>query len=420
MRRLFAVLIGLSGGVASCTSTTTDANGVDPQIARDIASIKAIDNHAHPVRPTAPGEAPDMDFDALPVDHLEPQSDPIQQRGTSPMVSAATRELFGADKDATTKAHANDYATYVLDKMGVETMVANRVSMGPGLPSPRFQWVPFVDALMFPLDNTALMKTPDQKAFFPLEEKLLARYYKESGLAGRPRTLDEYLTKVVRGTLERHKQGGAIGEKFELAYLRTVGAGNPTRAEAEQAWSGHGDYTALQDYLYRFILSECGRLGLVVQIHLAHGGGGYFNTSWANPMNLESLLNDPSLRSTKFMMVHGGWPYTREITPLLTKPNAYLDFSEQTTFDTQHNVAEALRGWLGYVPEKVLFATDAYPFSKELGWEEAGVVGANNARIALGRALTAMLHDGEITRERAGELARMVMRDNAKALYGLK
>ncbi|MFN8580216.1 MAG: hypothetical protein U0163_04465 [Gemmatimonadaceae bacterium] len=35
-------------------------------------------------------------------------------------------------------------------------------------------------------------------------------------------------------------------------------------------------------------------------------------------------------------------------------------------------------------------------------------------------ALTAMLHDGEITRERAGELARMVMRDNAKALYGLK
>ncbi|MFN8580215.1 MAG: hypothetical protein U0163_04460 [Gemmatimonadaceae bacterium] len=70
----------------------------------------------------------------------------------------------------------------MLDKMGVETMVV-RVSMGPGLPSPRFQWVPFVDALMFPLDNTALMKTPDQKAFFPLEEKLLARYYKESGLA---------------------------------------------------------------------------------------------------------------------------------------------------------------------------------------------------------------------------------------------
>jgi hypothetical protein len=26
-------------------------------------------------------------------------------------------------------------------------------------------------------------------------------------------------------------------------------------------------------------------------------------------------------------MLHGGWPFTREIGALLTKPNAYLDFS---------------------------------------------------------------------------------------------
>ncbi len=406
--------------LAGCNSSNTDANGVDPQLARDIAAIKAIDNHAHPVRPTGSGEAADMEFDALPVDHLEPQSDPVQQRGTSAMVTAATRDIFGADRDATVKAHANDYATFILDKMGVETMMANRVAMGPGLPSPRFLWVPFVDALMFPLDNTSMIKTPDQQAFYPLEEKLLARYYKESGVSGRPAALGEYLDKVVRPTLERHKQGGAVGEKFELAYLRTLAVGNPSRADAERAWSGKGDYTALQDYLFRFIVSECGRLGLVVQLHVAHGGGGYFFTSWADPMHLEPLLNDPTLRKTKFVMVHGGWPYTRMITPLLTKPNAYLDFSEQTAFDTQHNVAEALRGWLAYVPEKVLFATDAYPFSKELGWEEAGVVGANNARIALGRALTAMMHDGEITRERAVELATMVMRTNAKTLYGLQ
>jgi predicted TIM-barrel fold metal-dependent hydrolase len=93
-------------------------------------------------------------------------------------------------------------------------------------------------------------------------------------------------------------------------------------------------------------------------------------------MLLEPLLNDPTLRKTNFVMIHGGWPWTREVTPLLTKPNAYLDYSEQLSFDTPHNVAEALRGWLAYVPEKVLFATDAYPFSKELGWEEAAVAAA--------------------------------------------
>jgi len=31
-----------------------------------------------------------------------------------------------------------------------------------------------------------------------------------------------------------------------------------------------------------------------------------------------------------------------------------------------------------------------------------------------------MMHDGEITRQRAGELARMVLRDNARKLYKLK
>src|ERR1035438_1055009 len=49
---------------------------VDPQLAAAIAGIKAIDNHAHPVL-TAPG---DREFDALPVDNMEPQSDPVAMR----------------------------------------------------------------------------------------------------------------------------------------------------------------------------------------------------------------------------------------------------------------------------------------------------------------------------------------------------
>ncbi len=405
-------------------ATSGCARAVDPELARAISAIKAIDNHAHPVRPTAPGDKVDDEFDALPVDSLEAQSDPIRQRGKSPIVTAAHTQLYGSGTKADVmKAHPSDYATWVLDRAGIETMVANRVAMGPGLPAPRFLFVPFADALMFPLGTAQLIKNPDQRAFYPLEDKLLQRYYTESGVPGKPATLGEYLAKVVTATLERHKKSGALAEKYELAYLRTLAIGNPTRAEAERAYSGStggGDYTALQDYIFRYIALECGRLGMGVHIHVAHGGGGYFNTSWANPMLLEPLLNDPALRKTNFVMIHGGWPWTREITPLLTKPNAYLDYSEQLSFDTPHNVAEALRGWLAYVPEKVLFATDAYPFSADLGWEEAAVVASNSSREALGRALTAMMRDGEITRERAVELATMVMRDNARKLYGLK
>ena len=420
MKTIRALLVLATSGAMLACGGSRDA-AIDPQLAREIAAIKAIDNHAHPVRLTAAGETPDIEFDALPVDHLEPQSDPIRQRPKSPTVAAAHAELFGSDKAAVVKAHATDYATFMLDKMGIETMLSNRVAMGPGLPSARFLWVPFADALMYPLDNASLIKTPDQKSFFPLEDKLLKRYYAESGVSGKPATLGDYLEKVVRGTLERHKKGGAIAEKFEMAYLRTLVVGDPTRAQAEKGYAGSAaDYTALQDYIFRYIVAECGRLGMAVHIHVAHGGGGYFNVSWANPLNLEPLLNDPTLRKTNIVMVHGGWPFTREITPLLTKPNAYVDFSEQTAFNTPHDVAEVLRGWLAYVPEKVLFASDAYPESPELGWEESGMIGANTGREALARALTGMMRDGEITHDRALELARMVLRDNARKLYGLK
>jgi hypothetical protein len=383
---------------------------IDSQIAAEIASIQAIDNHAHPVRPYAPGEPKDNEFDALPVDNLEAQSDPIRVRAGSPELVDAHRALAGVTRTP----------SEVLDKLGIGIMIANRVAMGPGLPSDRFFWVPYADALMYPLANEPMIQNSDQKAFFALEENLLKRYYAESGVKERPATLDDYLTKVVRATIERHKQGGAIGEKFEMAYLRPLDVSNPSKTQAEAAWSGRGDYKALQDYIFRFIAGECGRLGMAVHFHSSAGAGSYFNVAGVDPLLIEPLLNDPSLRKTNFVFLHGGWPYTRVLTALLTKPNAYVDFSNQDLVNYPTALAQVIREWIEFVPEKVLFATDAYPYSADLGWEESGYIAAKTGREALGLALTGMLRDGEITAARAGELARMVMRDNARALYQLK
>ena len=137
-----------------------------------------------------------------------------------------------------------------------------------------------------------------------------------------------------------------------------------------------------------------------------------------NPLLLEPLLNDSRLRKTRFVLLHGGWPYERETAALLQKPNLYVDISSQSLIMTPHTQAQWLREWLEFVPEKVLFGTDAYPFSDELGWPESAWIASRNARRALGIALTGMLDDGEISRQRAFELARMVMRGNALELYG--
>jgi len=52
----------------ACSAAREMPSAVDAQIAQEIARIKAIDHHAHPVRPTTAGEKPDNEFDALPVE----------------------------------------------------------------------------------------------------------------------------------------------------------------------------------------------------------------------------------------------------------------------------------------------------------------------------------------------------------------
>ena len=393
---IFVVLI-----CTSCTRTSSD--GIDPQIARQIAGIQAIDNHAHPPLP----DPADKDFDALPVEMLEAQTDPLRLRPPGkPGLKLGPVET--------------------LDRAGIDRMIANRVSMGPGLPRERFLWVAYADALMYPFPTAALEINPDRKAFFALEAKLLDRYYKESGVAARPASLDEYLTRVVLATVGRHKQGGAIGEKFEMAYLRSLEIGSPTRKEAEAAWHDGGrspaEYGKLQDFVFRAIAIECGRLGMAVHFHTGDGAGGYFDFQGANPLLLQGLFNDPSLRKTNFVMLHGGWPFTREAGALLEKPNVYLDFSIQQFLRAPSDLARTIRAWLELTPEKVLFGTDAYPYAPDagLGWSDTTLFASAAGREALGRALTDMVREGTVSRDRAGELAAMVLRENARRLYGLK
>ena len=122
------------------------------------------------------------------------------------------------------------------------------------------------------------------------------------------------------------------------------------------------------------------------------------------------------------MLLHGGWPFALNAQAMMDKPNTYADFSAQTFYLTTHALAEVLRGWLEWHPEKVLFGSDAYsdantPLSD---YEEKQVLMTQKSRRALAIALTAMMRDGEISQVRAIEIARMVMRDNAVALYRLR
>jgi predicted TIM-barrel fold metal-dependent hydrolase len=348
---------------------------------------------------------------------------------TNPEYVEAWRALYGYRHDDMTDDHARealkvklrlmeqkgaDYPSWVLDQAGIEIMLVNMPSLGPGQISPRFLWVTYADGLLFPFAS-------DQGAIQAMGTKI--------NPDKPPATLDEYLNGAVKAQLQQWKTAGAVAIKFGIAYRRPLDVANVPPTEAKSIYEQHAqdrkpsaaDYKALQDFLFRTVAREAGRLGLAVHIHTGIGADPYFNISGSNPMLLESVFNDETLRQTSFVMLHGGWPFEREAGVMLIKPNVYADFSSQTFLRSTRALSKVLEEWLEWYPEKILFGTDAYPDDTPLAnWEEKAWLTTKTSREALALALTRMIEAGQIARPRAEELARLVLRDNAVKLYGLE
>jgi predicted TIM-barrel fold metal-dependent hydrolase len=417
--------------------------GADRDLATYIATLPAIDSHAHPMAYAAAGAPADTDYDALPLDGLPPFEAPVGLRATNPAYLDAQRAFYGtsggnpgsveAKTFGALRAHVIErqgdrFPSWVLDHLHIDVMLANRIAMGPGLASPRFRWVAFADPLMLPLDTRGeAERTPDTRALYPLEAKLLQRYLGDLRVAGLPPTLDRYQHDVVSATLQRQHAAGAVAVKFEAAYLRALDfdpANSSAAAAIYQRYAAAGvpspaEYKTLEDSLVRFIAREAGRLGMAVQIHATDGFGGYYNAAGAAPHLLESILSDPSLRGTHFVIVHGGWPLVGETMSQLAKPNVYADISMMDQIAEPAALSATLRMWLAAWPEKVLFGTDAFESGPQQGWEQVAWVASRNARAGLADALTGMVRDHEVSAARAKELARMVLRENALAAYRL-
>jgi hypothetical protein len=440
MRKLMlsSLLIGTAFTFSSATAQAT----ADQKLYDEILKIKAIDNHAHPLRVTAAGEKPDDEYDALPLDAIEPFPVPVRLNPGNPEFIGAWRELFNYQYNDMSETHVRElvaikqklinekgerYPEWILEKLNIETMFANRIAMGRGLSAPHFRWVSFVDPLLFPLSNDAAKKSNrDYAGFYPAEEKLLHTYLTESNQTELPASLGQYLKQVVTPTLERQKRMGVVALKYEAAYLRLLDFGLPQEQLATTTYAKFvrggepppEEYKALQDYIFHYIATEAGRLGLAIHIHCINGAGGYYRQSGSNPALLETTFNDQELRKTNFLIIHGGYPFTKQTLGLLSKPNVFADISAQTFLIYPRELSEVLRNWLETYPEKVVFGTDAFSFSPAVDWPEVAWLSNTSARKALALALTGMMNDGEITRERAIELARMVLRENALKLYG--
>jgi uncharacterized protein len=409
----------------------SDVQQIYQRLLPKIEKIPIFDHHAHP------GFFDDPDVDAMAA---PPGSAALRERATNPELVSAAKALFGypypdlspehakwlvQKKNELKKARGDQYFSDILDKLNIEEAVANRAMMADYLDRKRFVWVFFADALLWPFDNAhERSRNPDQEVYIPLQEKMLHRWMQQESVSKLPAEFAAYLAFVTR-TLEDNRKKGAIALKFEVAYFRSTKFSDPTREQAEDVYQrfvnggipNEQEYRTFQDYLFRYLILEGGRLHLPVHIHSAVGIGDYFNLSESNIMNLENILRDPRYAGTTFVMIHGGYPYERQAIWLAAAKNVYMDSSLMEIWMYPSELKHVLKQWLETFPDKITFGTDAFPYNEVLGAEESYWLGVQSARTALAAALAGMISEGEVDETQALQMARGYLHDNAVGIY---
>jgi uncharacterized protein len=415
-------------------ASEADIQKIYDRLLKQIEQIPIYDNHSHA---TFPNDS-DMDAQAAPPD----ESSVLRLRDTNPEFVAAAKALFAypyddfstehakwlADKEkAAEQSESPVYWNGILDKLNIDICLANRVALAPYLDPKRFHWVFFVDSFLYPLNNRDQTgKNPDMGVYIPLQEKVLQRYMKLESVTALPNDLAGY-EAFVRQTLDDNKnKRGGVAMKFEAAYFRSLYFSDPPRDKAEAIYAKYHaggvpsdqDYRTFQDYIFRVLIDEAGKLNISVHFHSAVGIGDYFSLRNGNPLNLENVLRDPRYAKTNFVLIHGGYPYTLDMIWLTAAKNVYTDSSLMGYYVYPSELKHILKQWISLYPERMMFGSDAFPFNEAVGAEETMWLAVRSARTAVAAALAELVAEGAFNEQKALELARMYLHDNAARLYG--
>lgn len=412
--------------LAAVLPLTSVAQPADRALLAELAKVKAVDAHSHLLinRVEPAGKA-------LAIQR-GPTELPLRLRGVGPEWVRTWKVLYKLNlPDTSEKRMAElqqtrelmvedlgaEFSNRMLDQANVEmAIVSGEPLTGKGLS--RFRFVPRADVFLRPFAQDSAEAL---KPFF-----IAARLYTL------PRGLDEYLSKVVTGALERWVSEGAVGIDVGVSAWRSLDF-DEVNAEAARAAYGRlviggefgaraADLKAFQDYTFRHLAREAGRVGLVVHVKTGMSRDATGIVGNGNPNLLGPTIADPTLSKTKWLLVHGGFPFDKETGPMLLRPNVWADVSVQDLVRSPTELGESLRRWFELAPERVCFATDAAsdPTAPQLRWPELTFLGAETTRAALAIALSRLITDGLVTKAQALEIGRGVLRDNALALHGLQ
>jgi predicted TIM-barrel fold metal-dependent hydrolase len=222
-------------------------------------------------------------------------------------------------------------------------------------------------------------------------------------------SLDGYLVALDRLATEA-KQAGAVCLKTTLAYNRTLGFDDVSKARAAAVFGrkrkelNDREVKCFEDFIMWRLVELSAKHDLPFQIHT-----GQARIQGSNPMLLVDLIE--ANPKTKFVLFHGGFPWVGETGVIGQRfRNVWIDSCWLPTLS--YTMAKrAFQEWLEAVPSnRIMWGSDT-------GTAE-GIYGATEfTRQCLAEALAEKVVRGELREEHAIQIGRRVMRENALELF---
>lgn len=231
-------------------------------------------------------------------------------------------------------------------------------------------------------------------------------------LYGKCEYLDEYLEMMDRVIGEK-KAAGCVALKSALAYDRALDFRSQSKRMAERVFGRPADNVAPEElkafgnFVFDHVCELAAKHGLPLQNHTGLGrlGG-------SNPMNLIPMIEKHP--DTKFVLFHGGYPWTEEIAALSHNyANVYADLCWLPTICTSaaeralHSLIEAARD-----SSRITWGGDCW-------WVTESYAQSMAARYVIARVLSEKVAAGYLTEPRARRLADRILHENAREIYGI-
>ena len=234
-------------------------------------------------------------------------------------------------------------------------------------------------------------------------------------------TLDQLL-HALEQTLDTFHGKGIGAVKIFLAYNRTLHFERWTKAEAARCFDriwlsskqdlGLADLKPLQDFVVRHTIALAADRGLPIQIHtgMHEGNGNYLNNS--NPTLLTNLFMEFS--NARFDVFHAGYPWYGEVAVLAKNfPNVWADLAWLHAI-SPHVSEQILEAWLEVVPTNKIFG-----FGGDSNYVEGAYGHAKVARRCTAAVLARKVARGYYTKDEAIWVAGRILRENARAFFGV-